>query len=97
MRIGWSMPGPFCFRMADGTLLQLDSESPWVVKQFALDDLMRLEAAASSLAARVGGPTDLRPLKEFLRSKTCKGSPAVAGSLRALGEGGWWTQARMFN
>ena len=97
LRIGWSMPGPFCFRISDGTLLQLDSECPWVVKQFALDDLMRLEAAASSLAAQVGGPPDLRPLKQFLRSKACKGSPAAAGSLRALGEGGWWTQDRRFN
>ena len=93
MRIGWSMPNPECFRMADGALLLLDVVCPWVVSQFALDDLSRMEAASSSLAVRIGGPPDLRPLKEFLRSKECSSNPAVAGSLRALGEG-WLVDAR---
>ena len=95
-RIGWSMPGPWCYRMADGTILQLDVVCPWVVRQFAMDDLMRVEAASSSLVTRIGGPPDLRPLRAFLASRACKQNSAVAGSLRALGEGAWWTQARMF-
>ena len=95
-RIGWVMPAPLCFRTAEGTLMHLDHVCAWVVRQLAMDDLMRTEAASSSLAARIGGPPDLRPLKEFMRSKTCRENPAVAGSLRALGEGGWWTQARLF-
>ena len=56
---------------------------------------MRVDAAASSLAARIGGTPDLEPLRDLLASKALRGSPA-AGSLRALGEGGWWTQSKLF-
>ena len=58
---------------------------------------MRKEAAASTLATKIGGPPDLRPLKAFLGSKRAKSNGAASGSLRALGEGGWWTQQRLFN
>jgi hypothetical protein len=55
--------------------------------------LMHLEAQSSSLASRIGGPPDLEPLKGFLHTQR---GPKVGASLRALGEGGWWTQKRMF-
>ena len=57
-------------------------------------DLATVEAAASSLALRIGGPPDLEPLSDYLASSAARNCPA-AGSLRALGEGGWWTQERL--
>ena len=69
---------------------------PAVVRLHALDDHLKpREAAQPSLAAKLGGLPDLEPLGDFLVSKKLRGSPA-AGSLRALGEGGWWTQQRLF-
>ena len=72
----------------------LHSVCPTVIKLHAMDDLGRREAAGSSLAARIGGAPDLEPLADFLRSKKARGC-AAASSLRALGEGGWWTQERL--
>ena len=94
-RLGWAVPSPKDFRTCDGTLLQLDSVCPAIVKLHAVDDLRRKEAAESSLANRIGGPPDLEPLTDFLASKRARRNPALAGSLRAPGEGGWWTQQRL--
>ena len=61
----------------------------------ANDDCRRLDAGSSSLATRIGGTPDLEPLRNLITSKRARGTPA-AGSLAALGEGGWWTQERLF-
>ena len=47
------------------------------------------------LASCMSGPPDLEPLSEFLATKKVRGSQAAA-SLKSLGEGGWWTQSRLF-
>ena len=94
LRIGWAIPSAFYFITRSGYKLSLRTECPAVVVQHALEDLRRLEAAASSLAARLGGPPDLEPIQDAIASRAIRGRPA-AGSLRSLGEGGWWTQARL--
>jgi ribonuclease HI len=88
------VPSPFEFRDAAGEKISLEGTCPAVVALIAKDDLRRLEAAASSFASRIGGPPDLEPLSDVLGSKVCA-DRAVAASLRALGEDGWWPQARM--
>ena len=93
-RIGWSIPSPLAFIDSNGEHLDLSTVCPQIVMLKSKEALMRKEAATSSLAARIGGPPDLAPLKKFLKSRACRLSPAAA-SLRALGEGGWWTQKRM--
>eukprot|EP00972_Heterocapsa_arctica_P020068 2963752-Heterocapsa_arctica.AAC.1 len=94
LRLGWAVPSPFAFLTGDKQLLHLREVCPAVVRLHAMDDLRRREATTSSLAERIGGAPDLEPLADFLVSKKARGSPA-AGSLRALGEGGWWTQERL--
>ena len=95
MRIGWAAPSHNVFRTARGLMLDLREVCPSQIRLHALDDLRRLEAAKSSLALRMGGPPDLEPLTDFLATRKVRKSQA-AGSLAALGEGGWWTQARLF-
>ena len=92
LRIGWKVPSPFCFLRGEGELLDIRKVAPYVISQLALHDLRCKEAAQSSLALRIGGPPDLEPLKAHIHSVR---RTKAAGSLRALGEGGWWTQARM--
>ena len=93
VRIGWKVPSPFHFIMGCGTLLNLHDIAPRDVQLLANRSLMHLEAVSSSLAARIGGPPDLEPLRSFLHSI---GRTKAAASLRSLGEGGWWTQSRMY-
>ena len=80
--------------MEDGTLLCMDVMAPKDVRLLANRALMALEASRSSLATRIGGPPDLEPLNRFLNGQR---GTKVSASLRALGEGGWWTQQRMFD
>ena len=93
LRLGWRIPSAFCLMRSDSSLVDLRKMAPRVVSLLALHDLQENEAAGSSLAKRIDGPPDLEPLRGHLhlirRTK-------AAGPLRALGEGGWWTQARMF-
>ena len=93
LRIGWKVPSPHHLQTANGTTISLYEVAPRDVQLLAIRDLVHLEAKSSSLTTRIGGPPDLVPLKDFLRKKR---SPKVAEALRALGEGGWWTQARMY-
>ena len=93
LRIGWKVPSPFDFLLADGTLISLHKVAPREVQLLAQRALMHKEAGSSSLASRIGGPPDLEPLKAFLH--TIRRTKA-AESIRALGEGGWWTQSRLF-
>ena len=95
MRIGWKSPSPRRFINADGVLLDLDQVCPLQVKLHAEDDILRAEAASSTLATRIGGPPDLEPLRNFITSKKVRGTRA-ASSLAALGEGGCWAQERLF-
>ena len=95
MRLGWKWPRDDHILKADGCLLHLGFVCPMQVKLHALHDLHRHEAGNSSLATRLGGPPDLEPLGDFLHSSKMRMSPA-SSSLRALGEGGWWTQDRLF-
>jgi hypothetical protein len=95
LRIGWKIPSPFVFIDARGQHLELRSMCPAVVLQHAERDLSHVEACSSTLAGRIDGPPDLEPLTDYISSRKMRRT-AVAGSLRALGEGGWWTQARLF-
>ena len=96
MRIGWKSPSPKHFINASGVLLDLGLVCPLQIKLHAVDDSMRREAANSSLARRIGGRPDLEPLRQFITSRKVRGT-AVAGSLAALGGGGWWTQERLWH
>ena len=69
---------------------------PLVVLAHAKRDLQRADAEASSWTAKLGGAPDFEALSGFLRSSASKKLKS-AGSLRALGEGGWWGQERLFN
>ena len=95
-RIGWKCPSYRHFINARGDVLDLDWVCPMQIRMHALNDLRRMEAAKSSLAERIGGAPDLEPLFDYLASSGMRASP-VAGALRALGEGGWWGQARLYD
>ena len=95
MRIGWKFPSPTKVIKKDGSWLEMQSVCPMQIRLHALSDLSSIEAESSSLASRIGGPPNLEPLCDYVATKTMRESPA-AGSLRALGEGGWWTQDRLF-
>ena len=94
-RLGWKMPSPFSFIDDSGAIIMLDAICPKDLERHARRALEDRDAAASSLAARIGGVPDLEALRDTIVSKAISGT-AVAGSLRALGEGGWWTQERLF-
>ena len=96
LRIGWKCPSFSHLARANGEVLDLRVVCPMQVLKHATADLSRLEAGNSSLAKRIGGAPDLEPLCNYLTSCRIKGAP-VAGSLRALGEGGWWGQARLYD
>ena len=70
-----------------GDVLDLLLVCPVQIRLHALNDVRRVEAITSSLAARVGGAPDLEPLFDYLATSRIRASPA-AGALRALGEGG---------
>ena len=95
LRLGWRVPKYDIIMKEDGVMLDLTITCPMQIRLHALQSLRRSEASSSSLAVRLGGPPDLEPLSDYLASKKMAWSPA-AGSLRALGEGGWWTQSRLF-
>ena len=92
-RIGWEIPSPFHLLIEDGTAISLDMVSPRDVQLLAERALRHKEACSSSFASRTGIPPDLEPLKGYLH--TIRRTKAAA-SLRSLGEGGWWTQSRMY-
>ena len=95
-RVGWKVPSPSAILTKQGTILDLDTVCPLQLLKHAQRDLGELEALSSSTAARIGGAPDFEPLKNFLDSKLGRRMPGSA-SLRALGEGGWWTQERLWN
>ena len=57
--------------------------------------MAELDAASSRLAAHIGAVPDLEPLPSIVRNKEHRHSTAVR-SLKAMGEGGWRTQADLF-
>ena len=63
-----------------------------VVFMFANRRITELGAAASDLAKRIGPPPDLEPLKALVKGKALREATAMK-ALRAMGEGGWRTQA----
>ena len=75
-------------------MLDVRDVCPAVIGMHAARDLAAVEAAECTLARRIGGPPDLEALTDYLNSSAARNSTS-AGSLRALGEGGWWTQERL--
>jgi len=92
-RIGWKMPSWDSFVEPTGFCLRLKDEAPQTVKKAALEGFDDWSAERSLLAAQLGAAPWLEPLSAFLASK--KPSAAVKGSLRAMAEGGWPTQASL--
>ena len=93
-RIGWSAPHHRHFLTKQGELLDLDLVCPLVVQQYAKRDFERCQAEESNMAKKLGFTPNLDPMAEILPNRSWKMTPAHA-SLRALGEDGWWTQARL--
>ena len=94
IRAGWKLPSAFHVLSIDGTLICLDDVSPKIVMKHAVRGLADLEAAKSSTARRIGGPPDFSALQDHLASKAGRSAEGAA-SLKAMGEGGWWTQSRL--
>ena len=95
LRMGWKSLEPSVLIDGNGNIMDLKLVSPISISIHAKAALTRVDGAASHLAARLGGIPDLEALKTCVNSK--RNSPPVAESLRALGEGGWWTQERHFS
>ena len=95
-RIGWKSPSPSIMIDQGGNTLDLDLVCPIVIGQHAKEALLHKDAVESGMATRIGGPPDLVPLIDFTNAAKMRRSP-VAGSLKALGEGGWWTQSRLYH
>ena len=93
LRLGWKIPKPHILIDGAGTVLDMRKMCPLDVTAYAKEALAAIEAASSTLAAWIGGPPDLEPLCDHVKKKGV--SAVAAGSLRALGEGAWWTQERM--
>ena len=87
-RLGWKLvqhhDGGFVM-MQDGQIADMQAICPFDFGKLAVERLCRMDAEASQLGRRIGGPPDMEPLRNMLRSKGL--SPAAAGSLRALGQG----------
>jgi len=96
LRLGWRTPAFDHVLLPGGLLLDLHSACLVQVGLHAKVGLCRLEAAASDLAKRIGGPPNLESLADYLSSANVRGSQAAC-SLRSLGEGGWWTQQRLLD
>ena len=92
-RIGWEIPSPWHLMIDGHTIICLDEVSPRDVQLLAERALRHKEAPKSSFALRTGVSPDLEPLRLFLHSIR---RTSAAASLRTLGEGGWWTQDRMY-
>ena len=54
-----------------------------------------MDAAACRLSTTIGATADLEPLAAVVRAKGPEQTSTVA-SLQTMGEGGWWTQSRLF-
>ena len=96
LRVGWRVPSPTAIMTLRGDILDLTTVCPKQLLKHAQRDLSELEAATSSTAARIGGPPDLEPLRDFLSSSSARKVQGSA-SVRALGEGGWWPQQRLYS
>ena len=93
LRIGWKIPTPFHVLAKEGALVCLKDTCPNVVARLARRAILHKEASETRMAEAIGGPPDLGPLKAYLHN--IRRTKAVA-SLKALGEGGWWTQQNRF-
>ena len=93
-RIGWRIPAAHVVIGRRGQQFDLKQVCPKLLLKHAERDLRILEAATSTSAARIGGAPDFEPLRDYLASKKGKEMPGRA-SLKAMGEGGWWTQQRL--
>lgn len=72
----------------------MDKEAPATVSAAADEAFDRWAADRSVLAKQIGGTPDLAPLAALMHSRH---TPAVAkGSLLALAEGAWPSQASLF-
>ena len=92
-RIGWEIPSPLHLRLENGAVISVATVAPRDIQLLAERALRHKEAPNSSLAARTGVVPDLEPLKCHLHAIR---RTSAAASLRSLGEGGWWTQDRMY-
>ena len=99
--LGWAAPQPDHIWTdeldAKGNRVDIDLKKvcPRVVLMMAQRRMAELDAASSRLAARIGAVPDLEPLASIVRSKEQSHSTALL-SLKAMGEGGWRTQADLF-
>ena len=94
-RLGWTFPAYDTVITEDGTALKMDKISVATLKRFAERAIHESKATTSSWVAVLGGVPDFAPLRSICASSKGLASTATA-SLRALGEGGWWTQADIF-
>ena len=93
LRIGWKTPASTVLVTRRGETLDLTIVCPCEVAKFFGRDFRAWAAAGSDVAGEVGGIPDFQALNAVVRSKA--GAPSAKASLRALGEGRWWTQSRL--
>ena len=93
-RLGWKTPSWCHILLDDNTMINLTDIAPRDLKALAFRSWQRREAQHTKLACTMGGAPDFEPLRAFVNKKGL--SHKVASSLRSLGEGGWWTQQRMY-
>ena len=95
LRLGWKSPSPFHFIDKEGGYIDLTDICPDTLRLMLRDALRDQDGKRSAMGARIGGMPDLEPLRDAVGTKAVRGT-AVGASLIALGEGGWWTQERLF-
>ena len=93
-RLGWKIPAFHTLLTERGELLDLTKVCPAVVTKHATAALEDVDRRSASTCWRINGVPELEPLADFIHGKKWKDS-RQAESLRALGEGGWWPQARL--
>ena len=89
------MIAPSWLKTQDGQVLSSKQEAPKTIQKVLEKDYEKEMAAKSSLAARVGARPWIEPLRDHNRST--KTSRAAAESLKAMAEGAWMTQAKLYD
>ena len=71
-RLGWKLvqhhDGGFVM-MQDGQIADMQVICPFDFGKLAVERLCRMDAEASQLGRRIGGPPDMEPLRNMLRSR----------------------------